>query len=57
MFTVGQTVFANYKKQGELYLGNVVQINADGTYNIQYKDGDYEEGVTADALSTSRFHV
>ena len=57
MFTLGQTVFANYQKLGKQYLGNIVKINTDGTYNIQYKDGDHEEGVTADALSTSRFHV
>ena len=42
---VGTKIEANYKAAGRWYKGKVSQANSDGTYDIQYIDGDHEEGV------------
>ena len=43
--TVGDSVEANYHGMGKFYTGTVVNINPNGTYRVQYHDGDYEDEV------------
>ena len=38
-------VLGNWKGRGNMYEGSIAQVNADGTYHIQYDDGDFEEDV------------
>ena len=42
-FTVGQEIQAQYLESEEWYPGEVVAVHEDGTYDIQYDDGDSEE--------------
>ena len=51
---VGNTVVANWKGKNTIGIGNkfffpgkIAKKNDDGTYAIDYDDGDYEEGVLA----------
>ena len=40
LFTIGNRVLANWKNAGPLYFGIIADVNPDGTYDIQYDDGD-----------------
>lgn len=42
LFTIGNRVLANWKNAGPLYFGTIADVNPDGTYDIQYDDGDAE---------------
>jgi len=42
LFTIGNRVLANWKNAGPLYFGTIADVNRDGTYDIQYDDGDAE---------------
>merc|ERR1719183_808863 len=44
-FTSGQRVEANYGGKGEWYPGVIANCRPDGTYGIDYDDGDKERGV------------
>ena len=45
-FNVGFEVLARFNGGGEWFPGKVVRENNDGTYEIQYDDGDYESNVS-----------
>jgi len=42
LFTIGNRVLANWKNAGPLYFGTIADVNPNGTYDIQYDDGDAE---------------
>jgi hypothetical protein len=42
LFTIGNRILANWKNAGPLYFGTIANVNPDGTYDIQYDDGDAE---------------
>eukprot|EP01043_Picozoa_sp_COSAG02_P050957 COSAG02_NODE_5300_length_4459_cov_98.314220_3_plen_886_part_01 len=42
---VGDSVEANYHGLGKLYMGTVVTVNPNGTYKVQYHDGECEDEV------------
>ena len=42
LFTIGNRILANWKNAGPLYFGTIADVNPDGTYDIQYDDGDAE---------------
>jgi hypothetical protein len=46
-FTLGQKIEARYDG-GDFFDGKVKKVNSDGTYDIQYDDGDEEKGVKAE---------
>ena len=43
--TIGQRVRARFAGKGHLYNGKITAINADGTYAIEYDDGDWEDAL------------
>lgn len=45
IFSKGEKVEGNYKGSGSWYAAKVVSVNADGTYTIEYDDGDMEHNV------------
>ena len=45
-FNVGFEVLARFNGGGEWFAGKIVRENDDGTYEIQYDDGDYESDVS-----------
>lgn len=47
---VGLRVIARYKGGNEYFPGIIVEDNGDGTYNVQYDDGDYEDSVQKDMI-------
>ena len=49
-FSKGSSVEANYKNQGELNPGQIIDIKLDGTYDVEYVDGVVEEGVRGDKI-------
>lgn len=42
LFSEGDRVLGNWRNAGAFYMGTIVDINSDGTYDIQYDDGDAE---------------
>ncbi|CAN0497871.1 unnamed protein product, partial [Discosporangium mesarthrocarpum] len=46
----GDKVEANYRGKGRFYKGRVGRVNLDGSYNIDYDDGEKERGVPADMV-------
>ena len=46
-FAVGSPIEARYRGKRKWYPGTIAKVNGDGTYDIQYVDGDSERGVTA----------
>tara|TARA_X000001036_G_scaffold48074_1_gene38421 strand:+ start:529 stop:1575 length:1047 start_codon:yes stop_codon:yes gene_type:complete len=52
LFTIGNRVLSNWKNAGPLYFGTIADLNPDGTYDIQYDDGDAELRV-----EQSRIHL
>ena len=40
---VGQRVRARFAGKNHLYNGNIIADNGDGTYGIEYDDGDWED--------------
>jgi cyclophilin family peptidyl-prolyl cis-trans isomerase len=47
---VGQKVRASYKGSQELYPGTIESINADGTYDVLFDDGDRDPAVPSSSL-------
>lgn len=41
----GQAVCANWEGRGKLYAGSVAQVHSDGSFDIDYDDGDKEKAV------------
>jgi|LauGreSBDMM110SN_4_FD.fasta_scaffold83403_2 hypothetical protein len=49
---IGTKVFVQWRRLGGTeYPGKIANINNDGTYNIQYDDGDRDENVTKNRIS------
>eukprot|EP00903_Cladosiphon_okamuranus_P006154 g6055.t1 len=46
----GDKVEANYRGRGRYYKGRIGRVNLDGTFNIDYDDGQEERGVTDDLI-------
>jgi hypothetical protein len=46
----GAKVLANFHADGFWEPGKIAKMNADGTFDVEYDDGDYEEGVKRDNL-------
>ena len=44
--TIGTKVLCNFETTGRFYPGVIKSINSDGSYEIDYDDGDYETNVT-----------
>jgi hypothetical protein len=42
---VGDSIEANFKSSGNWYGGTIVEINMDGTFAVNYVDGDFEPNV------------
>jgi hypothetical protein len=42
IFEVGSKIESNYKARGKYFLGRIVRVNNDGTYDIDYDDGENE---------------
>jgi len=49
-FEVGNRVLADFQQEGKLYPGVISAINSDGTYNIDYDDGDKEADVKTESI-------
>ena len=49
-FSKGDRVEANYNGEGAFYAGEIGNVNDDGTYNINYNDGDSEVNVPAERV-------
>ena len=47
VFNVGDAVEANYRQLGQFYGGMIVGVNDDGSFAVQYHDGDHEHRVSA----------
>ena len=46
----GDNIEANYRGRGRFYKGRISRVNLDGTFNIDYDDGEKERGVTDDLI-------
>ena len=51
-YKVGDKVEALWKNKSTFYKGTVVMVNADGTYSINYDDGDKESNVKEENMRT-----
>lgn len=49
-YAKGLPVEGNFRGQGTYYAGIIVAVNDDGTFNINYDDGDKEKKVPASRL-------
>jgi hypothetical protein len=49
-FEVGTKVIARYRDGDEWFPGKIVEDNENGTFDIQYNDGDFEEEVSGSML-------
>lgn len=54
MLDVGQRVTANFGEYGTWYAGTIATVNGDGTYEIDYDDGDFEADVKRRSIKTNR---
>jgi hypothetical protein len=50
---VGTTIEANFASEGQYFPGEIVKVNADGTYGILYDDGDRESKVRRDLIKVA----
>ena len=51
IWQAGDKIEGNFNAEGVWYAGTVTRVNSDGTYNIDYADGDKEEEVRVDKLA------
>ena len=49
-FVVGQRVRARFAGKNHLYNGNIIADNGDGTYGIEYDDGDWEDELNGEFI-------
>ena len=47
-FQIGDQVEAMYRKNHQWYPGYISAVNADGSYDVVYDDGDYEKNVPSE---------
>ncbi|GMF15318.1 unnamed protein product [Phytophthora lilii] len=50
---VGDTVQARYKKGNKLFAAIITKVRSDGTYDVEYDDGDVEMGVEYEMIEVS----
>jgi small GTP-binding protein len=50
MVGLSSRVEVNYKKSGNFFIGSVASVNANGTFNIGYDDGDSESNVPLERI-------
>jgi uncharacterized C2H2 Zn-finger protein len=50
-FKIGDEITCDFKKKGKLYDGKIAKENPDGTFNLRYNDGDFENNVVADRIN------
>jgi len=50
VWEVGDKVESNYKGRGKWYAGKIKRIRLDGSYDIDYDDGEYERAIDADLV-------
>eukprot|EP01042_Synura_sphagnicola_P000182 gene182-183_t len=50
LFREGDKVEGNYKGKGKYYSGRISRVRRDGTYDIDYDDGEKETGVSGDLI-------
>lgn len=50
---VGSRVDVNYRGLGSLYSGTISQINSDGTYTVNYDDGEIESSIPKASIYSS----
>ena len=48
---VGDRVEARYRGRARAYPGRIARENGDGTYDVEYDNGDKEQGVAADLIN------
>jgi len=52
---VGSRIIAQWQRShGTEYPGKIIAVHSDGTYDIQYDDGDHDEGVPTNRISSIR---
>jgi len=49
----GQRVKARYKGKGRLYPGKISQVHGDGTYDVDFDDGDKDKGVQDENIESA----
>ncbi|KAL4171226.1 hypothetical protein KRP22_009324 [Phytophthora ramorum] len=49
-FAVGDPVKARYKKGAKLFSGKIARVRSDGTYDVNYDDGDVETRVAKELI-------
>jgi hypothetical protein len=52
-FSIGTKVEANYRGKGRYYPGRIARVREDGTYDVDYDDGECEGRVKASSLVLS----
>ena len=52
IFVVGQRVRARFAGKGHLYNGVITSNNGDGTFAIEYDDGDWEDSLGAQFIQS-----
>src|SRR5689334_55993 len=53
-FSVGSQILANFHGEGQLFPGVIAAANANGTFEIDYDDGDQEHGVQPGMLQLQK---
>ncbi|TMW64474.1 hypothetical protein Poli38472_011354 [Pythium oligandrum] len=51
--STGDVVEANYKGKGRFYRGKIIRKHVDGTFDIEYDDGDVEKRVEAENVKAT----
>lgn len=49
-FRLGQKIEGRYHGKGRWYKGRIIGVNAGGTYDVRYEDGDEDLGLEASAI-------
>ncbi|CAN0537595.1 unnamed protein product, partial [Ectocarpus sp. 12 AP-2014] len=49
-YRLGQKVEGRFRGKGRWYKGRIVGVNAGGTYDVRYDDGDEDLGLDASAI-------
>jgi hypothetical protein len=47
---VGAVVEADYKGKGKLYPGKITRVRLNGTYDIDYDDGEHEASIPRERI-------
>ena len=50
----GAKVEANYRGRGKFYPGKITRVRANGTFDVDYEDGEKELGLTEDLIRLTR---